>query len=144
MGASLVATAGYPIVLGNGPLTDLRSLAISALFHALVILLASLPALDVALPAAKSRAKALYAELDPVDNRADVSSTPGDGGGILGEIREIGTVPIVDPTSGTKSGGAARDSIAGSILGEILPESRPRPIDESQRAFRGPERSAQA
>jgi von Willebrand factor type A domain len=138
VGASLVATAGYPIVLGNGPLTDLRSLAISALFHGLVILLASLPALDVALPAAKSRAKALYAELDPVDNRADVSSTPGDGGGIPGEIGEIGTMPIVDPTSGTKSGGAAHDSIAGSILGEILPERRPRPIDESQRALPGP------
>lgn len=58
---------------GESPLTDPRSLVSSALFHALLVVVASLTALNVALPQAVSRPKALYGEIDPVDNRADVA-----------------------------------------------------------------------
>ena len=62
------------ISLGKSPLTDLRSVGSSALFHVLLVLLASLTAgLSAAFPVATSRPKALYAENDPVDNRVECS-----------------------------------------------------------------------
>ena len=85
--SSLVPKSSVSISLGESPLTDPRSLGSSAVFHVLVVLLASLTALNVALPMAASRPKALYAEIDPVDNRADVPSSPGQGGGSPGRYR---------------------------------------------------------
>ncbi len=73
--------SNIPFSLGESPLTDPRSLASSALFHVLVVLLASATVLTVALPMAATGPKALYAEVDPVDNRAEVPSSPGQGGG---------------------------------------------------------------
>ena len=70
----------FPVALGETPLTDPRSLGGSALFHTVLVLLASYTVLSAALPmAADSSPKALYAEIDPVDNRADVPSSPGQG-----------------------------------------------------------------
>ena len=59
--SSLVPKSPVPFSLGESPLTDPRSVGSSALFHVIVILLASLTALNVALPMAASRPKALYA-----------------------------------------------------------------------------------
>ena len=43
-------TCAKPIELGQSPLTDLRALGSSTLFHALVVLLASLTVLNAAMP----------------------------------------------------------------------------------------------
>ena len=68
----------------------------SALFHVAIILLASLTAaLNVALPMTATRPRALYAEVDPVDNRADVPSSPGQGGGGPGEIGGMSNLPLI-------------------------------------------------
>ena len=91
--------------LGESPLTDPRSLGSSAMFHVIVVLLASLTALNVALPMAASRPKALYAEIDPVDNRADVPSSPGQGGGGPGDIGGMSDLPFIPPSDGTKPQG---------------------------------------
>ena len=85
-----------PIALGQTPMTDPRSLVGSALFHVLLVLLASLTALNAAVPiAGVSRAKALYAELDPVDNRADIPASPGEGGGGPSDIGGMSSLPFV-------------------------------------------------
>ena len=93
----------FPSRLGESPLTDPRSLGSSALFHVLLVLLASLTALNVALPMAASRPKALYAEIDPVDNRADVPSSPGQGGGGPGDIGGMSNLPFIPPSDGTQA-----------------------------------------
>ena len=132
-----------PISLGETPLTDPRSVGSSALFHALVVLLASLTALNVALPMAESRPKALYAELDPVDNRADVPRSPGEGGGGPGEIGGMSSLPFIPPSDGTKPQGVTRDPVADTLLAEILPSSQPKPSESLQRALPGPQTTGQ-
>ena len=129
--------------LSASPLTDPRSLVSSALFHGVVLLLASLTALHVALPLAGSRPKALYGELDPVDNRASVPSSPGLGGGSLGDIGGMSTIPLMPPSEGHKIGGVTRDPVADALLAEILPSSQPRPSDVPQRALPGPQTTGQ-
>jgi von Willebrand factor type A domain len=129
--------------LRKGPLTDLRSLGSSAMFHVIVVLLASLTALNVALPMAASRPKALYAEIDPVDNRADVPSSPGQGGGSSGDIGGMGNLPFIPPSDGTKPQGATRDLVADTLLAEILPSSQPKSTDSLQRALPGPQTTGQ-
>jgi hypothetical protein len=126
------------MTLGEGPLTDPRSLGTSALFHILVILLAFLTALNVALPAARSRPKALYAEVDPVDNRADVASSPGQGGGSPGEMGGTGLVPFVPTADGSRPEGAIQDAMADEIVAEILPSAQPSPNESMRRALPGP------
>ncbi|MFI5461504.1 MAG: hypothetical protein ACHRXM_39430, partial [Isosphaerales bacterium] len=133
-----------PIALGQTPLTDPRSLVSSALFHALLVLLASLTALNVALPIAQSsRPKALYAELDPVDNRANVPASPGQGGGGLGDLGGMSSLPSTPPANGTEPQGATRDLVADTLLAEILPSARPKPSDTLQRALPGPQTTGQ-
>ncbi len=84
-----------PVELGQSPLTDPRALGSSALFHALVILLASLTVLNVTMPLGEStRPKALYTEIDPVDNREKVPPSPGEGGGSPGESGATSSVPF--------------------------------------------------
>jgi hypothetical protein len=129
--------------LGESPLTDLRSLGSSAMFHVIVVLLASLTALNVALPMAAPRPKALYAEIDPVDNRADVPSSPGQGGGSPGDIGGISNLPFIPPSDGTKPQGATRDPVADTLLAEILPSSQPSSNDSLQRALPGPQTTGQ-
>jgi von Willebrand factor type A domain len=125
------------------PLTDFRSLGSSALLHVLLLVLASLTALNAVLPAPPPRAKALYGEFDPVDNRADVPSSPGQGGGSQGEMGGLGTIAFVAPSDGTKASGATRDPVADALLAEILPSSQPKAAESLQRALPGPQTTGQ-
>jgi von Willebrand factor type A domain len=130
--------------LGQTPLTDPRSLGGSALFHLFLVLLASLLALPVALGLAdSSRPKALYAELDPIDNRASVPPSPGEGGGGPGEIGGTSSVPFVPPADGTRPQGATRDPVADALLAEILPSPQPKPSETLERALPGPQTTDQ-
>jgi len=115
----------------------------SALFHVAVVVLASLTALNVALPMADSRPKALHAELDPVDNRADVPSSPGEGGGGAGEMGGTSSLPFIPPSDGTQSQGVTRDPAAEMLLAEILPSSQPKLSESLQRALPGPQTTGQ-
>jgi len=132
-----------PIALGQTPLTDPRSLVSSTLFHVLLVL-ASLTALNAALPIAQSsRPKALYGELDPVDNRAEIPASPGQGGGGLGDIGGMSSLPFTPPANGTEPQGATRDPVADTLLAEILPSTRPKPSETLQRALPGPQTTGQ-
>ena len=131
------------ISLGKSPLTDPRSVGSSAVFHLLVLLLASLTALNVVLPMTTSHSKGLYAEIDPVDNRADVPSSPGQGGGGPGDIGGMSNLPLISPADGTKPQGATRDPVADTLLAEILPSSQPQPSESMQRALPGPQTTGQ-
>ncbi len=126
------------INVGETPLTDLRSLGSSVLFHVLVLLLASLVVVNAALPFVESsHPKGLYAEVDPVDNRA-IPPVTGEGGGGPGEIGGMGRLPFVPPSDGTKPSGATRDPVADALLAEILPSAQPKPSETLQRALPGP------
>ena len=98
------------VELGQSPLTDPRALGSSAVFHALVVLLASLTILNAAMPlgSQSTRPKALYTEIDPVDNREKIPPVPGEGGGSPGEIGGTSSVPFVSTVEGNKA--AASDS----------------------------------
>jgi von Willebrand factor type A domain len=135
--------SSVPISLGESPLTDPRALGSSALFHLLVVLLASLTVLNVALPLTATRPKALYAEVDPVDNRAEVPPSPGQGGGSLGDIGGMSDIPLVTPSDGKSPQGATRDPVAETLLAEILPSSQPKPSETIQRALPGPQTAGQ-
>jgi hypothetical protein len=91
---------------------------------------------------ATSRPKALYAETDPVDNRADVPSSPGQGGGGPGDIGGLSNLPYITPSDGTKPQGVTRDPVADSLLAEILPSSQPK-SESPQRALPGPQTTGQ-
>ena len=68
-GSCLMLKSPVPISLGKSPLTDPWSVGSSVLFHVVLFLLASLTVvLNVGLPMATTHPKALYAEVDPVDN----------------------------------------------------------------------------
>jgi hypothetical protein len=128
-----------PISLGDRPLTDPASLVSSALFHALVVLIASLTAMNaVALrDNGSTRPKALYGELDPIDNRDTVPFSPGEGGGGPGEIGGVSSVPFVATTDETKQQAASRDPLADTLLAEILPSSQPKEGETVQHALPG-------
>jgi von Willebrand factor type A domain len=128
---------GNSITFRDGPLTDLRSLGSSALFHTFLVLLASLTAVSFALPAVRTRPNALYAEVDPVDNRADLPSSAGHGGGGPGEMGGMGSVAVV-LTAEARPEGTSQDSVADSILADILPSTQPKPVESLQRALPGP------
>jgi hypothetical protein len=131
------------VALGKSPLTDPRSLSSSALFHALLVLAAWWSVLNAAFPIANgSRPKALYAEFDPVDNRADLPSVPGQGGGSPGDMGALGVLPFV-ATDGSTPQGASRDPVADALLAEILPNPQPKPDESRQRALPGPQTTGQ-
>jgi hypothetical protein len=130
--------------LGQDPLTDPRSLGSSALFHVLLLLVASLVVIPIAMPLGDlTRPKALYAETDPVDNRESVPPSPGEGGGGPGEIGGTSSVPFVSTSDGTKPHEATRDPIADNLLAEILPNPQPKPAETRQRALPGPQTTGQ-
>lgn len=134
----------FPLFFGRSPLTDLRSLTSSALFHVLVVLLASLKLLNATPSPEASGARALHAEFDsPVDNRPDLPSTPGEGGGSPGEIGGLGVVPIVPPLEGTIPERPIRDLTADTLLTEVLPPAQPKLSESLQRPLPGPETSGQ-
>jgi hypothetical protein len=122
------------------PLTDPRSLASSVLFHVCVVFVAALvPVLNVAIPVAGTTSKAIYAEVDPVDNRAErFPSKPGQGGGSPGEIGGTSNLPFVSDDLGTSPPKASRDPVAETLLAEILPSSVPKPQESRQHALPGP------
>ncbi len=133
-----------PIELGQTPLTDVRSLGGSALFHALVVVVASFSILNAAMPVTEStRPKAINAEIDPVDNRESVPSSPGEGGGGPGEIGGTSSLPFVSAVDGTKHQEATRDPVADNLLAEILPNPQPKPSEAHQRALPGPRTTGQ-
>jgi hypothetical protein len=128
--------------LGETPLTDPRSLGGSALVHALLVLI-PLTALNAALPMVNhSRPKALYTEVDPVDNRADLPYVAGQGGGSPGDMGALGNLPLV-ATEGPTPEGASRDPVADTLLAEILPSVQPKPDESRQRALPGPQTTGQ-
>lgn len=133
-----------PVSLGKSPLTDPWSLGTSVLFHIVLFLLASLTVvLNVALPMATTHPRALYAEVDPVDNRAEVPNSPGQGGGGPGEIGGMSNLPRILDSDGEKARGATRDPAAETLLAEILPMSQPGPSQSLQRALPGPQTTGQ-
>src|SRR5512135_2455188 len=119
--------------LGQSPLTDPRSLGSSLLFHAVLLLVASLAALSMAVPAAPELPQVLRGELDPVDNR-DPARTGGGSPGELGGVSETEVVPIA---GGESTQGAARPPSADALLAEILPT--PASADAGQQALPGPQ-----
>jgi von Willebrand factor type A domain len=140
-----MSKSSAPIELGQSPLTDPRALGSSALFHAFLILLASLTVLNATMPLGgeSTRPKALYAELDPVDNRDKVPPSPGEGGGGPGEVGGTSSVPFVSTIDGTKPQEATRDPVADNLLAEILPNPQPKPAEAAQRALPGPQTTGQ-
>ena len=139
-GPSLVPKLPLSISLDKSPLTDPRSVASSAVFHVVLVLLVSLTvALNTTLPVARTHPKALYAEVDPVDNRADVPTSPGQGGGGPGDIGGMSNLPLIPPADGTKPQRATRDPVAETLLAEILPNPQPGPSESLQRALPGPQ-----
>ncbi len=130
---------------GATPLTDPRSLVGSAVFHVCLLLVVSLKILNAALPqTVPASTKALYAEVDPVDNRAErFPRRPGEGGGSPGEIGGTSTLPFIPVDNGKDSQNATRDPAAETLLAEILPSSLPRPHETSQRALPGPQTAGQ-
>src|SRR5262245_25709406 len=123
---------------GDTPLTDPRSVGSSALFHALLLILAWLVVLNVAMPTAERDVRPIRAELDPVDNRADRPPVPGEGGGSPGEIGGLSALPLVAPDAGTAGATASRDAAADALLAEILPRSQPQAAEAIERALPGP------
>lgn len=118
--------------LSGSPLTDPRSLGSSLLFHAVLVLVASLAALSVAVPIEPVRPHVLSGELDPVDNRATET-----GGGSPGELGGQGAIEMLPSANGASPQGEVRDPAADALLSEILPKSTP--TDAAQRALPGPQ-----
>ena len=128
----------FSILFGKSPLTDPLSVGSSAAFHLLLLLLASLTAaLNAGLPMATPHPKALYAEVDPVDNRADIPKSPGQGGGSPGEIGGMSDLALVSPADGTKPKGTTRDPAAETLLAEILPSPQPKSAEPAPTSFTG-------
>jgi hypothetical protein len=110
----------------------------SALFHVFLVLLAWLAVLNVALPRVEPSVRALYAQLEPVDNRADSPPVAGEGGGSPGEMGGISSLPLVSPDARTGGARASRDPAADALLAEILPSSQPQGTEWLQRGLPGP------
>jgi hypothetical protein len=128
-----------PTSLGHTPLTDPRSVGTSALVHGLLIVIASFTALNaVGMPFRENdRPKALYGEIDPVDNRDSMPFVPGEGGGSPGEIGATSSVPFAAPSDESKAPEAARDPMADALLAEIVPNSQPKQGETIQHALPG-------
>lgn len=125
---------------GRTPLTDPRSLGSSALFHAVLLVVASAAALTVVAPEAPEGPKALRAELEPVDNRAEKGRPSSEGGGNPGELggeRLAAALESVTPPSG---GAAGRAAPSDALLAEILPS--PVNPEAAQQALPGPQTSS--
>jgi hypothetical protein len=118
--------------LGDSPLTDPRSLVISLAVNGVLLLGASLMALQVVLPREEvPEARVLRAEIGTTDNRAIEES-----GGAPGEIGGEGVELSAERRKGAPS---PRDPAADALLAEVLP-SRPE-AELSPRALPGPSTS---
>ncbi|HEV3163112.1 MAG TPA: hypothetical protein VGZ22_03650 [Isosphaeraceae bacterium] len=116
---------------GRTPLTDPRSVGSSVVFHAMLLVVASIAALSVSIPSEKAASPtAMRGDLGPVDNRA-----PSDSGGSPGDLGGSDLVRIAADGQSAESQ-ALRDPSADALLSEMLPAtSSP---DLSQRALPGP------
>lgn len=124
----------WKAITGRSPLTDPRSLGSSLVFHVILLVVASLAALTVAVPAAPERSQTLRGELDSVDNRASK-----DGGGGAGELGGEGLIEALPAANGPVPRGEGLDPAADALLAEILPTATP--TDAAQRALPGPQTS---
>ncbi len=102
--------------LGQTPLTDPRSLAVSLVFNGALLLGASLIALTAVMPHEEVvKPRVLWGEVEPIDNRADAyksgGGSPGEQGGEGVELSADRRTPVA-PT---------RDPAADALLAEILP-----------------------
>jgi hypothetical protein len=124
--------------LGDTPLTDPRSLATSTIFHAVLVLLASLTVMNVVAPRDDSATRVLRGEIGPVDNRADQDreSGPG-GGGSPGEVGGIGDPALAQDPSASPPIRAERDPTADALLSEILPRTDVKPDETIRRDLPG-------
>jgi hypothetical protein len=122
-------------IIGHTPLTDPRSLSASVVFHALVVLTASLVVLGGSRSSEPEPSRSILGEIDPVDNRAKGSG--GEGGGSPGEIGNDRLATIAPPPSDGAKPSAARDPSADALLAEILPS--PVAPGAVQQALPGPQ-----
>lgn len=106
---------------GRTPLTDPRSVGSSVAFHALLLVVASAAALTVVAPGPSEGPRALHAELEPVDNRADQNQTPGEGGGGPGELGGGRLASALESLAPATGGAADRPAPSDALLAEILP-----------------------
>ena len=107
------------IALGETPMTDPRSLAISLSINGLMLFVASLAVMGVvANRRVEALPKVLYGELDPVENLAPAES----GGG--GEEALGGTGAFAVTTDANGASVPPKESPADALLAELLP-SRP-------------------
>jgi len=104
-----------------------------------VVLLASLTVIHVRPPVDRTTPKALYTEVDPVDQHVDIPSVPGQGGGSPGEMGGTLRVPSLATGKRTKPRGISSDLVTETILTDILPSTPPKPHEELQRALPGPQ-----
>lgn len=115
--------------LGQSPLTDPRSLAISLAVNGLLLLGASLMALGVVLPIQdRPEPRVLRGELGPTENLAPYEPGGGSPGELGGEGVEL-SAERRQPAAPT------RDAAADALLNEVLPT---RPSAEPSRSLPGP------
>lgn len=121
--------------IGRTPLTDPRSLGSSLLFHAALLLAASLIVLGSILPGEEKGPRTLLGDLGPVDNRAPLQEAGG-GPGAFGDPSARETIRIA-ADGRSAEGDAPRVGAAVALLSEILPAAP----DAAPRALPGPETS---
>lgn len=127
------------IVTGETPLTDPRSLAVSVLFHGLIVLIGWLTVLNVAVSStAENVAKPIQTEIGPTDNRADPLQVAGEGGGSPGDIGGLALMPS-NARDDRDSMVATSQDPADALLSEILPNTVPPGQEMSQKALPGPQ-----
>src|SRR3954470_16175469 len=103
--------------LGQTPMTDPRSLGVSVIVHALLILAVSAMVFAAPRPSEPEASKAILGELDPVDNRAKGSG--GEGGGSPGELGNDRLATVASPSGESGKAAASRDPSADALLSEI-------------------------
>ncbi len=139
-----MAGGGFQSWIGRSPLTDVRALGSSFLFHALLLLAASLAVLSRAGRDDGDRALALRGDLGPVDNRAAYEDGGGGAGELGGRLRPDELRIAADGPSATARAG---QDAADALLSEVLPapsaadradRSRPGPIDLGVGLLPGP------
>jgi hypothetical protein len=120
-------------ILARSPLTDLRALLSSAVFHAIVLALASVVVLTQGLPRSAEESTPLRGDLGPVDNR--IPARAGGGAGEIGGTLTPEQMVIAADGQSAESQ-ALPDARADALLEEILPaQVSPTPED---RALPGP------
>ncbi len=131
------------IVVGESPLTDIRSLASSVIFHGLFLVICWYFVLGASEIAVES-SQPIRAEIGPVDNRVDANpdAVAGEGGGSPGEVGGLGMLAMTSPDDRTSVAASNRDP-AQALLSEILPSGQPSAEQTLQQALTGPQMGGQ-